>query len=105
IYNIFAFSLHDKKLYQITNVLGGAFQPAISHDGKQLAFISYHATGYELHLMKMDPNTDSNQWTEVEIECVEPPIMAVAAQQFNKDLNTSSNSKNNYPIHPHTRWR
>jgi Tol biopolymer transport system component len=107
IYNIFAFSLHDKKLYQITNVLGGAFQPAISHDGTQLAFISYHATGYELHLMKMDPNsnsnpnTDSNQWTEVEIECVEPPIMAVAAQQFNKDLNTSSNSKNNYPIHPY----
>jgi len=101
IYNIFAFSFHDKKLYQITNVLGGAFQPAISHDGKQLAFISYHATGYELHLMKMDPNTDSNQWTEVEIECVEPPIMAVAAQQFNKDLNTSSNSKNNYPIHPY----
>ncbi len=107
IYNIFAFSLHDKKLYQITNVLGGAFQPAISPDGKQLAFIEYHATGYELHLMKMDPNlnsnpnTDSNQWTEVEIECVEPPIMAVAAQQFNKDLNTSSNSKNNYPIHPY----
>ena len=107
IYNIFAFSLPDKKLYQITNVLGGAFQPAISPDGKQLAFIEYHATGYELHLMKMDPNlnsnpnADSNQWTEVEIECVEPPIMAVAAQQFNKDLNTSSNSKNNYPIHPY----
>ncbi len=109
IYNIFAFSLPDKKLYQVTNVLGGAFQPAISPDGNQLAFISYHATGYELHLMEVNPNsnsnpnTDPNQWTEVEIECVEPPItiMAVAAQQFNKDLNTSSNSKNNYPIHPY----
>ncbi|GAI09102.1 unnamed protein product, partial [marine sediment metagenome] len=56
IYNIFAFSLPDKKLYQITNVLGGAFQPAISPDGTQLAFIKYHATGYELHLMKVDPN-------------------------------------------------
>ena len=107
IYNIFAFSLPDKKLYQVTNVLGGAFQPSLSPDGKQLAFISYHATGYELHLMKVDPdqnsnpNTDSNQWTEVEIECVEPVIMAVTAQQFNNDLNTSSNSKNNYPIHPY----
>ena len=107
IYNIFTFSLPDKKLYQVTNVLGGAFQPAISHDGTQLAFISYHVTGYELHLMKVDsksksnPNTDPNQWTEVEIKCFEPPIMAVAAQQFNKDLNASSNSKNNYPIHPY----
>jgi hypothetical protein len=101
IYNIFAFSLPDKKLYQVTNVLGGAFQPSLSPDGKQLAFIEYHATGYELHLIKVDPNPNPNQWTEVEIECVEPAIMAVAAQQFNKNLNTSSNSKNNYPIHPY----
>ena len=103
IYNIFAFSLPDKKLYQVTNVLGGAFQPAISPDGKQLAFIEYHATGYELHLMKVDSepnlNTNPNQWTEIETECVKPKTMA--AQQFNKDLNTSSNSKNNYQIHPY----
>ncbi|HCL90820.1 MAG TPA: hypothetical protein DHW70_05835 [Candidatus Atribacteria bacterium] len=109
IYNIFAYSLLDKKLYQITNVLGGAFQPAISPDGTQLAFIEYHATGYELHLMEMSPN----QWAEVEIEdarCIEPPIMTVAEQQFNtdpKNLNTpsnsdsNSNSKNSYPIHPY----
>ena len=101
IYNIFAFSLPDKKLYQVTNVLGGAFQPAISPDGTQLSFISYHATGYELHLMKVDQNSNPNQWTEIKIEYVELPIMA--KQPFNKDLNTSSNSnsKNNYPIHPY----
>ncbi|HDP36311.1 MAG TPA: hypothetical protein ENN27_00360 [Candidatus Atribacteria bacterium] len=100
IYNIFAFSLPDKKFYQVTNVLGGAFQPAISPDGTQLAFISYHTTGYELHLMNlMKVNPNSSQWTEIKIEYVEPPIMA--EQQFNKDLNTSSNSKNNYPIHPY----
>mgnify|MGYP001048374059 CR=1 FL=1 len=112
IYNIFAFSLSDKKLYQITNVLGGAFQPAVSPDGTQLAFISYHATGYELHLMEVKANLNSNsipnpddpnQWTEVGIEYTEPPItiMAVAEQQFNKDPQTSPNSKNNYPIHPY----
>ncbi|MEA3454225.1 MAG: BamA/TamA family outer membrane protein, partial [Candidatus Caldatribacteriota bacterium] len=102
IYNIFAFSLSDKKLYQITNVLGGAFQPSISPDGTQLAFISYHTTGYELHLMKANPtNPNPNQWTEVEIECTEPPITTITEQQFNKDLNTSSNFKNNYPIHPY----
>ncbi|MBA7590090.1 Tol-Pal system protein TolB [subsurface metagenome] len=67
IYNIFAFSLPDKKLYQVTNVLSGAFQPALSPDGKKLAYIEYHSTGYELHLMEVD----SDKWTETEY--VEPP--------------------------------
>jgi len=104
IYNIFAFSFTDKKLYQVTNVLGGAFQPAISPNGTQLAFISYHATGYELHLMKMNPN--SSQWTEVKIEYIKPQIIATQQdtawpmQQQSNSLNTSS--KNNYPIHPYS---
>jgi len=105
IYNIFAFSLSDKKLYQITNVLGGVFQPSISPDGTQLAFISYHATGYELHLMQMHQNL--NHWTEVEIEYVEPQIIAtqqdttwpMQQQQQSNDLNISHKIK--YPIHPY----
>ncbi|HER24680.1 MAG TPA: hypothetical protein ENO17_06500, partial [Candidatus Atribacteria bacterium] len=119
VYNIFAFSLPDKKLYQVTNVLGGAFQPATSSDGTQLAFISYHTTGYELHLMEIDPNSYPSQWTEIKIEYVEPPIMVTQPynqsnqfnqsnqynqlNQFNKNLNSSSNSFviNNYPIHPY----
>jgi hypothetical protein len=48
-----------------------------------------------------DPNTSTHQWTEVEIECVEPQIMSVAAAQFSKNLGSSSNSENNYPIHPY----
>ncbi|MBE9542058.1 MAG: BamA/TamA family outer membrane protein, partial [Proteobacteria bacterium] len=81
-----------------------AFQPSLSPDGKQLAFIEYHATGYELHLMEMDQNHD--QWTEVEIEYVEPQIIAIQQsiawpiqQQQSNDLNISY--KNKYPIHPY----
>jgi len=103
IYNIFAFSPPDKKLYQVTNVLGGAFQPAISPDGKQLAFIEYHATGYELHLMEIDHNL--NLWTEVETEYVEPQIITAQQdttwpiRQQSNGLNSSSKIK--YPIHPY----
>jgi len=104
IYNIFAFSLPDKKLYQVTNVLGGAFQPSLSPHGKQLAYIEYHATGYELHLMEIDQNP--NQWAEVEIEYVEPQIIATQQdttwpmqQQQSNDLNISYKIK--YPIHPY----
>jgi len=105
IYNIFAFSLSDKKLYQITNVLGGAFQPSISPDGTQLAFISYHTTGYELHLMKMHQNP--NQWAEVKIEYVEPQIIATQQdttwpmQQQQQSNGLNSSLKANYPIHPY----
>ncbi len=38
IYNLFAYELGTKKLFQITNVLGGAFSPNPSPDGKTLAF-------------------------------------------------------------------
>ncbi|MHC2994206.1 MAG: BamA/TamA family outer membrane protein [Candidatus Atribacteria bacterium] len=93
IYNIFAFSLPDKKLYQVTNVLGGAFQPALSYDGRKLAFINYHAKGYELHLMEVD----SKQWTE--IEYINPQI--IEEQQVNLHTEQSKNLKNNYPIHPY----
>jgi len=104
IYNIFVFSLLNKKLYQVTNVLSGAFQPSLSPDGKQLAYIEYHATGYELHLMEIDQNP--NQWAEVKIEYVEPQIIATQQdttwpmqQQQSNDLNISYKIK--YPIHPY----
>jgi len=112
IYNTFAFSLSDKKLFQITNVLGGAFQPSISPDGSQIAFISYHTTGYEFHLMEVDSNPkpnpnqnsnsnpdDPNQWTEVEIESVKPQI--IERQQIYPHTEQSKNPKNIYPIHPY----
>jgi len=98
IYNIFAFSLSDKKLYQITNILSGAFQPALSPDGKKLAYIEYHATGYELHLMEINPD----KWTE--IEYVEPSInlemgQQTLHQQTDQLKNLTNSSKSNYPIH------
>jgi len=101
IYNIFAFSLLDKKLYQVTNVLSGAFQPAPSPDGKKLAYIEYHATGYELHLMELD----SNKWTQ--IEYVKPSTTIAELQSSHqqtdqlKNQNLTNTSKSNYPIHPY----
>jgi len=123
IYNIFAYSLSDKKLYQVTNVLGGAFQPSVSPDGQQLAFINYHSTGYELHLMEVNPT----KWLEIEdiehttnikyikntenininssisnsqiptIEQTKHTNNNQFPEQTNKNLNISEN--NNYPIH------
>ena len=50
IFNLYAFNIKENKLFRLTNVITGAFEPAISPDGQELAFIQYHASGYELHL-------------------------------------------------------
>jgi hypothetical protein len=47
--NIYAYDLADKTTWQVTNVVGGAFQPEPSPDGTRLAFISsVPRGGYDL---------------------------------------------------------
>jgi hypothetical protein len=57
IYNLFAYELGTKKIFQISNVLGGAFSPYPSPDGKTLAFTSYSAKGYDVHTLTIDPSS------------------------------------------------
>ena len=47
--NIFAYSLQDKRLYQVTNVLTGVFNPDIAPDGSQLVFEHYSGKGMDIH--------------------------------------------------------
>ncbi len=55
VYNLYAYRLSDGQFFQVTNVLTGAFAPAISPDSTKIAFIGYSTKGYELHLMDYDP--------------------------------------------------
>lgn len=59
IFNIYSYNLKDSNFFRLTNVLTGAFEPAISPSGKQLAFIQYHSTGYELHLAETTDMLDT----------------------------------------------
>lgn len=54
VYNLYAYSLPDNNYYRLTNVTTGAFEPSISPDGKEMAFIQYHSSGYELHITKTE---------------------------------------------------
>lgn len=50
IFNIHRLDLDSGRLRQITNVLGGAFQPALSPD-TALAYVNYTETGFKLSLL------------------------------------------------------
>jgi hypothetical protein len=55
IQNVYAYDLAERALWQVTNVLGGAFHPAISPDGRRLAFqAAAPEGGYDLHELALD---------------------------------------------------
>jgi hypothetical protein len=58
--NIYALSLADEKIYQITNVISGAYMPEPSPDGKTLAYVGYTTEGFDLFAMPLDEST----WAE-----------------------------------------
>ena len=55
IYNIFAYELASGRIYQVTNVLGGAFQPTVSPDLRTLVFTGFSAAGYDLYSVPYTP--------------------------------------------------
>jgi hypothetical protein len=52
--NLYALRRADLALLRVTNVLGGAFTPAASPDGRTFAFANYSASGYDIHVMDAD---------------------------------------------------
>lgn len=44
-------------LWQVTNVLGGAFEPDVSPDARTIWFSAYHADGYHIERVPFDPAT------------------------------------------------
>ncbi|HEY9856193.1 MAG TPA: BamA/TamA family outer membrane protein [Stenomitos sp.] len=103
VFNVFAYRLADKKLFQVTNVLGAAVEPAISPDGKRLAFASYSSDGWDIHAMPLDPAT----WREVPItaatvyEPVSGAPMAAPAVPEHEELPAIGNP---FPSHGYNAW-
>lgn len=57
VFNIYAWDTREERLHQVSNVLGGAFEPRVSHDGKRLAYIGYASNGFDLWVMDFDPDS------------------------------------------------
>jgi hypothetical protein len=84
--NLYAFDFETEKLLQLTNVLTGAFAPAVSKDGKKLAFLLYSSIGYDLHVMPFSPETAPEAgapWTTFGPVKETPPPVRVASREYN----------------------
>jgi len=82
VFNIFAYSLKNRKLYQVTNVLTGAFAPTISSDNKKLAMLLYSSKGYDIHTT--DITLDSLIPAE-SVSVSDSGIISYSEWQFNSD--------------------
>lgn len=56
IFNIYRLELASGALAQVTNVIGGAFQPDVSRDGRRLVYSGYVTGGFELFELPLDDN-------------------------------------------------
>ncbi|MBI4511989.1 MAG: PD40 domain-containing protein [Deltaproteobacteria bacterium] len=55
IYNIYAIDPETRDLWQVTNVVGGTFDFDVSPDGKNMVYSGFHAEGYDLHEIEINP--------------------------------------------------
>jgi hypothetical protein len=52
--NVFAYELETRALYQVTNVLTGAYMPEPSPDGRSLVYVGYTTDGYDLFELPLE---------------------------------------------------
>lgn len=50
--NLYSYHLASGTLRQVTNVVSGAYQPAVSPDGRSIAYIGYTSYGFDLFVLE-----------------------------------------------------
>jgi len=81
VYDIYAHRLSNGALLRVTNVVLGAFEPAVAPDLSQLALVTYSSRGYDLARIPYAPSS----WQEVEsapVSDTRPPVTALPPEEL-----------------------
>lgn len=57
VYNLYAWEVSNQRTWQVTNVTGGAFDVAISPDGKRAVYVGFQADGWRLEAIDLEPSS------------------------------------------------
>ena len=74
VYNLYAYRLEDGSIFQVTNLLGGAFMPTLSYSKGNVIFTGYDSSGYNLYQIPYAPSS----WKRVQIPPETRPAFTVA---------------------------
>jgi len=64
VFNLYQYDLGTGEVEQLTNVLGGAFTPSVTSDGR-VAYASYHANNYDLYGFELGEYRRDTSWEPV----------------------------------------
>ena len=98
IYNIFAYEVQSGRVFQVTNVVGGAFQPTVSPDLTTIVFTGFSAAGYDLYSVPYAPAT----WKEAAPFVngrEDPPVVGVPGETVPARESSYQAWKYLYPHH------
>ncbi|MCP4397582.1 MAG: hypothetical protein GY801_09825, partial [bacterium] len=84
--NIFAYAFEQQRLYQVTNVVSGVFNPSVSAGNNGIVLERYSKTGLDIHFMEFNPQT----WLPIDYRPIEesmtlkeyPPVAASAETAY-----------------------
>lgn len=94
IFNVYVLEVATGEIRQVTNALYGAMEPALSPDGKSLAYINYTHEQFELALLPFAFDTTPNSVYEL-----------VAAQAPQVDLGPTAPKVGQQPAYRSSRYR
>jgi len=52
IFNIYRYDFASRSITALTNVVGGAFAPAVDSSGRNIAYVNYDSNGFSIYLLK-----------------------------------------------------
>ncbi len=91
IFNLYQYTIATGQTEQATNVLGGAFMPAVNADGN-IAFANYTSTGYKLNMVNLSPLQQPPEYEKVPrpIEQAVPVISTNGSGSQDKNVDWAS---------------